>query len=112
AQLVDRIVAGTASQADVLRARAVMSDWRLNHERLSAALQNSLLTEDTQISQNLSSAGAIGLEALDLLASHQSAPGGWVDQQLAQLEPMKKAQSELILMVVAPIEKLLSAVGK
>jgi len=25
---------------------------------------------------------------------------------------MKKAQSELILMVVAPIEKLLSAVGK
>ena len=89
-----------------------MSDWRLNHERLSAALQNSLLTEDTQISQNLSSAGAIGLEALDLLASHQSAPSGWVDQQLAQLEPMKKAQSELILMVVAPIEKLLSAVGK
>ena len=112
AQLVDRIVAGSASPGDVFEARAVMSDWKLNHERLSAALQNSLLTEDTQISQNLSSAGAIGLEALDRLASHQSPPSGWVDQQLAQLEPMKKAQSELILMVVAPIEKLLSAVGK
>jgi len=112
AQLVDRIVAGSASEADLLQARGVMSDWKLNHERLSAALQNSLLTENTQISQNLSSAGAIGLEALDRLASHQSPPSGWVDQQLAQLEPMKKAQSELILMVVAPIEKLLSAVGK
>lgn len=112
AQLVDRIVAGSASEAEVSLTRDVMSEWKLNHDRLSPALQNSLLTEDTLLSQNLSSAAAIGLQALDMFTTHTSAPSGWADQQTAQLEPMKKAQAELLLMVVGPIQKLVLAVGK
>ena len=113
ARLVDRIVARTASDLDIALARDTMIDWKLNHDRLSPALQNSLLTEDTVISQNLSSAATIGLQALDMLGSSPSSvPTGWADQQMAQLEPMKKGQAELLLMVVGPIQKLVQAVSK
>ncbi|PYY20232.1 MAG: beta-N-acetylhexosaminidase [Acidobacteria bacterium] len=112
ARLVDRIVARTASEADIALVRDTMIDWKLNHDRLSPALQNSLLTEDIAISQNLSAAATIGLQALDMLGSPSSVPTGWADQQMAQLEPMKKGQAELLLMVVPPIQKLVQAVSK
>src|SRR5215475_7457481 len=111
-RLVDRIVAGNASDDDIALARDTMIDWKLNHDRLSPAFQNSLLAEDAAVSQNLSTAATIGLQALDMLGSHASVPTGWANQQTAQLELMKKGQSELLLMVVAPIQKLVQAVGK
>jgi len=112
ARLVDRIVAGNASDDDVSLARDTMIDWKLNHDRLSPAFQNSLLAEDAAVSQNLSSAAVIGLQALDLVTARSKAAAGWADQQIAQLEPMKKGQAELLLMVVDPIEKLVQAVPK
>jgi len=112
AQLVDRIVARKASDDDVSLARDKMIDWKLNHDRLSPAFQNSLLAEDAVISQNLSTAAAIGLQALDLVTSHSTAPNGWADQQMAQLEPMKNGQAELLLVVIAPIENLVQAARK
>jgi len=111
-RLVDRIVAGNTSDDDIALARDTMIDWKLNHDRLSPAFQNSLLAEDAAVSQNLSTAATIGLQALDMLGSRASVPTGWANQQTAQLEPMKKGQSELLLMVVAPIQKLVQAVGK
>jgi hypothetical protein len=68
--------------------------------------------EDVQLSQSLSSAAAIGLQALDMLISHATPATGWSDQQIAQLEKMKQPQAELLLMVVSPIEKLVQAVGR
>ena len=112
ARLVDRIVAGNASDEDVAVARDTMIDWKLNHDRLSPAFQNSLLAEDSRVSQNLSAAAVIGLQALDLVTARAKAATGWADQQIAQLEPMKKGQAELLLMVVDPIEKLVRAVPK
>jgi len=112
ALLVDRIVRGKASDDDLALARDTMIDWKLNHDRLSPALQNSLLAEDAAVSQHLSTAATIGLQALDMLGSRSSVPTGWVDQQMAQLEPMKKGQAELLLLVVAPIEKLVQAVSR
>jgi len=111
-RLVDRIVAGNTSDDDIALARDTMIDWKLNHDRLSPAFQSSLLAEDAAVSQNLSTAATIGLQALDMLGSHASVPTGWANQQTAQLELMKKGQSELLLMVVAPIQKLVQAVGK
>ena len=112
ARLVDRILAGNASDDDIALARDTMIDWKLNHDRLSPAFQNSLLAEDAAVSQNLSSAAVIGLQALDLVTAHSKAAAGWADQQIAQLQPMKKGQAELLLMVVDPIEKLVQAVPK
>jgi hexosaminidase len=110
--LVDKIVAGNASPDDLAYARELMSAWKLNNDRLLPALQNSLLTEDAVVSQNLATAGSIGLQALDMFTAHTSAPAGWSDQQTAQLEQMKKPQAELLLMIVPAVEKLAQAAGR
>ena len=110
--MVDRIVAGTRSADDLASVRASMSAWKLNHDRLSPALQNSLLADDASVSQNLSTAGAVGLQALEMMASHSTAPAGWAEQQTSQLEQMKKPQAELLLMIVPAIQKLVQAVPK
>jgi len=111
--LVDRIVAGSASPDDILSARELMTAWKMNHDKLSPALAGSqLLADDIPVSQNLSVAGAIGLEAMDMLAARSSAPSGWADQQMSQLEPMKKPQAEVLLMIVPAIEKLVQSVPK
>jgi hexosaminidase len=112
-QLVDRIVGGSASGEDISAARELMTAWKDNHDRLLPALQNSqALDEVTPVSQNLAAAGAIGLQALHMITSHSAPQAGWVDQQVTQLEPMKKPQADLLLMVVPPVEKLVQAVGK
>jgi len=110
-QLIDHIVAGNASLDEISSARALMIAWKANHDRLSPALQNGLLVEDAPVSQNLSAAGAIGLQALDLLTSHSAPQAGWVDQQVAQLEQMKKPQAELLLMVLPGVEKLVQSLA-
>jgi hexosaminidase len=111
-QLVDRIIAGNASADELAYAHDLMDSWKLNHDRLSPALQNLPLADDAPVSQDLSAAGAIGLQALEMLTTHSSAAAGWADQQLTQLEAMKKPQAELLLMVVPSIERLVQAVGK
>jgi hexosaminidase len=110
--LVDKVVAGNSSPDDLASVRELMGVWKSNHDRLSTALQNSLLTEDAVVSQNLATAGNIGLQALDMFGTHASAPAGWSDQQMAQLEQMKKPQAELLLMVVPAVEKLVQAVRR
>jgi hexosaminidase len=107
--LIDKILAGNASADELAAARELMSTWKTNHDRLLAALQNSLLSEDVTISQNLSATGAIGLQALDLFTAHSAPPAGWSDQQMAQLEQMKSPQAELLLVVVPAVEKLVQA---
>jgi hexosaminidase len=112
AALVDQIVAGSASPDQIAAARQWMTAWKYNDERLAPALNSQLLSEDAGISRDLSTLGNMGLQALDLMAANQPAPPGWREQQISQMEPMKKPkpQSELLLMVVAPVEKLVQAV--
>jgi len=111
-QLVDRVVAGNVSADELARIHDLLDSWRQNHERLTSALQDAPLTEVSGVSQNLSAAGSIGLQALEMLTTHATAPAGWSDQQIAQLEPMKTPQAELLLMIVPSIERLVQAVGK
>jgi hypothetical protein len=107
--LIDKILTGNASADELAGARELMNTWKTNHDRLLPALQNSLLSEDVTISQNLSATGAIGLQALDLFTAHSAPPAGWSDQQMAQLEQMKSPQAELLLVVVPAVEKLVQA---
>ncbi|HWC17396.1 MAG TPA: family 20 glycosylhydrolase [Terriglobales bacterium] len=110
--LVDRIVSGSASPDEVSKARELMTAWKANHDRLLPALHNGSLADAAPVSQNLAAAGAIGLQALDLFTSHSASQAGWVDQQVAQLEQMKKPQAELLLMIVPAVEKLVQSVGR
>jgi hexosaminidase len=111
--LIDRIVGGNASPDELSIARELMTAWKLNHSRLSSAFASSeSLAEVGPVSEDLSRAASAGLQALDLLATRSPAPTGWVDQQMALLEPMKKPQAELLLMIVQPVQKLIQAVAK
>src|SRR5206468_10857791 len=67
--LIDKILAGNASADELGTARELMNTWKTNHGRLLPALQNSLLSEDAAVSQNLSSTGAIALQALDMFTA-------------------------------------------
>jgi hypothetical protein len=108
--LIELIAAGTASPDQIAAARQWLTAWKYNDERLAPALQSSLLAEDAGLSRDLATAGQIGLQALEFVTANQAAPSGWREQQIALLEPMKKPQSELLLMVVEPIEKLVQSV--
>jgi hypothetical protein len=111
-ELVDRIVAGNASADELARVHDLLDEWRVNHQRLAPALRQMPLSDDSQTSQNLSAAGAIGMQALETFIARTPAPAGWADQQIAQLESMKKSDTELLLMIVPAVEKLVSAAGK
>jgi hypothetical protein len=111
--LVDRIIAGNASPEDLAVARETLNAWKDNDPKVAPALQNSaVLAPDAPVSQNLSTAASVGLQALDMIANHTTAQAGWADQQIAQLEQMKKPQAALLLIAVDPVEKLVQAAAK
>jgi hexosaminidase len=81
--------------------------WRDNDPKLHPLLErSSLLQEDIQLSQNLSAAGAAGLEALEYIDKSQSVPDSWKAQQLAMLDEAGKRSADMLLMVVAPVRQL------
>jgi hypothetical protein len=61
------------------------------------------------LSQDLSALGAAGLQALDYLDKGQTAPDSWKTQQTALIEQSKKPMTDLLLMVVAPVQQLVDA---
>jgi hexosaminidase len=107
--LVDEFVSGgckdPAQQAQI-RSRLIM--WRDVYSNLKPQSAGSfLLSEDENIARNLSSASAAGLAALDALDRHQLPPDSWKSEQVAVLQQASKAdQAQLLLMVAAPIQKL------
>jgi hexosaminidase len=111
-KMVDNIIAGTAQPVERNTARLLLTAWRDNHVRLAPTLnQNALLKEDVPISENLSAVGVIGLEALDMLEGRGTAVESWRAQQTALLSQFAKPNAELLLKVVAPVEKLVAAAG-
>ena len=66
-----------------------------------------LLVEDESVARNLSSASAAGLAALDSLDRHQPQSDSWKSEQITFLQQAAKPdQAQLLLMVIAPIQKL------
>jgi len=113
AHLVQTFVqSGGKDQAAEAEIRRWLSTWRDNDARLHPLLeQSSLLQEDVALSADLSALGAAGLQALDYLDKSQPAPDAWKTQQLAVIEQAKKPKAELLMMVAAPVEQLIQAVG-
>jgi hexosaminidase len=90
--------------------RERLSAWQDNDARLQPLLQNSyLLKEVSPVSQNLSALGAAGLQALDYIDKHESAPSAWRAQQIALAQEAGKPTGDLILAVVPAIQKLVDA---
>jgi hexosaminidase len=104
------IQSGYKNQSAEAQIRGYLTTWRDNDARLHPVLEQSvLLKEDVPLSQSLSALGAAGLQALDYLDKHQTAPDSWKTQQLAAIDQAKTRQADMLLMVVAPVQQLVEA---
>jgi hexosaminidase len=111
--LVQKFVqSGNKDQGAEAQIKAYLTKWRDNDAKLQPLLSQSfLLQEVTPLSANLSALGVAGLEVLDYLDKSQSAPESWKTQQLAVIENAKKRQADLLLMVAAPVQQLITGSG-
>ena len=110
AELVDELVAGKLKPGVEPQLRAVLEKWRDNHADLQPLFEQSFLMKEVgTLSQSLSALGTAGLTALEYLDRGQRAPAAWVSQQLSAIEQAKKPQAQVLLMVVAPVQKLVQA---
>jgi hexosaminidase len=67
------------------------------------------ITELQSLSKNLSTLGAIGLQALDYLESGKPAPRSWVLEKKQLLEKMEKPNAEVRLAAVRTVRSLLGS---
>jgi len=110
ADLVDVLVAGRADAAVKQEVRAWLTRWRDNQSNLQALeTQSFLLKEIVPVSQDLSAVAASGLQALDYIDRGERAPDAWAQQQFALLQEAEKPKAQLLLMVAAPVQKLVEA---
>ena len=70
------------------------------------------MKEIVPISQDLSSLATAGLAALDSIDKGEKAPDSWKSEQLALVERASKPRAQLLLMVAAPIQKLIEAASQ
>jgi hexosaminidase len=93
--------------------RLAMSQWSVNDRRLRPLLATSvLLTEVEPLSEQLSKAGSIGLEALQYLESGEPAPTNWLAEQRLALKQMEQPTAEVNLAAVRPVKALLEAISR
>ncbi len=84
--------------------------WSNNDSHLHSLLEtSSLLQEDETLSANLSGVASAGLQALDYLDKSQTAPDSWKTQQMALINQADKPSADMLLMVVAPVQRLVEA---
>ena len=110
-----RIFAGMvdhlSANQDAVRKQLIT--WRDSREALLPLMQQSaLLEEDIPLAEDLSAVARAGLEALDYLDSGNPAPQAWVQEQFVLLDLAAKPHAELLLMIVAPVRKLVEAAQK
>lgn len=97
--------AGVAAQI-----RRQLEEWRNIDPQLEPILLQSYLTKElSPISQDLSALAVVGLQALDYLQYGSHPPAGWAESQATLIASSQKAHGDLLLMIVSPIEKLMTA---
>src|SRR6202521_1538346 len=90
--------------------RTNLAAWRDNDAKLRPLLEQSfLLNELVPLSEDLSTLGVAGVSALDYLARSAGSPERWRAQQLTLLDRARPPKADLLLMVVAPVQRLIEA---
>jgi hexosaminidase len=85
--------------------RSTFQVWVDNDRRM----EHLGITELQSLSKNLSTLGAIGLQALDYLESGKPAPKAWVSEKKQWLEQMEKPNAEVRLAAVRTVRSLLGS---
>lgn len=110
--MVDAYLAGKADAAMEAKMREWLTQWQENDAKLKPLIASSfLLQEDATLSQNLSAAASIALEAMDFVDKGQNPPNEWVAQQTALLGDAAKPSAQLLLMIMPPVQKLVATVA-
>lgn len=111
AESVDKFIASSCHDAPLAaRIRKTFANWKDNDAELQPlAERSSLVKEVAANSEDLSSLGSIGLDALDFLSKGQSAPDDWKLQQLDALQQLAKPKAQLLLVPVGAVQKLVQA---
>jgi hexosaminidase len=107
ATLVAALLAGGMKPDTEAQARTLLARWRDNDTSLEPVARDSfLMQEAVPISRDLSTLGAVGLEALDYLDRGQPSPEQWRAEQLARIAEAEKPQAQLLLMIAPSIRTL------
>lgn len=87
--------------------------WEANHKKLKAAIAESpILKEIETLSEDLSRAAKIGLEALDTAKMNIKAEEKWLKEKTGILIKAAQPRGEAELMILPAIQKLVTAAGK
>src|SRR5436853_795618 len=111
---VNAFVAGRCRDAtNKTQIRKMLTTWRDNRAKLEPALGKSFSSGEVEfLSRNLLLVSAAGLSALEYLDNKTAVPHTWKRDHVALLENASKPGSaQLLLMITAPIEKLIDAVS-
>jgi hexosaminidase len=93
--------------------RLAMTQWSVNADRLRPLITaNVLLEEAATLSEDLSKAGSIGLQAIQYLESREPVPANWLAEQKLALTVMEPPRAEVELAAVRPVKALLEAVSR
>jgi hexosaminidase len=108
--IVNRIVAGRASQEDWEQAQEWLVLWRDNDTQLQPLLARSKLTQELEpVSTSLRQVAQTGLDAIGYLREHKSAPADWRTRQLDMLTTAEKPQAVLLNMIAPAVTRLVQA---
>lgn len=110
-ELVDQYLTGHCADAEAeARLREQLTHWRRNDRTYQSLAQHSMLANEiAATSQELSSIGAAGLEALDYLTQAKTVSDDWKTRQSALLANAEKPKTQLLLIPVAGVRKLVEA---
>ena len=107
---VDKFISGPIRPGAELEIRSTLTKWRDNDIQFRALAENSsFLQEALPISHDLSALGVAGLEALDYIDRGEKAPDSWKSQQISLAQAAIQPRAQLILMIAAPVQKLIQA---
>jgi hexosaminidase len=108
--LVKLITIGKASPEQWQQARASLTMWRDNDEKLQRSLGNSELTAELiPLSHSVSQVAAIGLQALDDLENHRQVDGAALQSTVQLLKAAEKPEVVLLDTIVPSVELLVQA---
>jgi hexosaminidase len=113
-ELVDKFLASTCRDAALAgELRAKLTGWSQNDAAfLPLAQKSSLAKEGAATSRDLSAIGNAGLAALDAISAAKPLSSGQQSQLNAVLTEAAKPKVQLLLLPVAPIQKLVAAASQ
>ena len=106
---VDRFLGGKDEDA-LAELKEQLARWKENHQSVQSLVERSpVLNEVETLSEDLSAAAALGLEALDILTGKQKAGPSWIAEAKRLLERAGPQRGELELAILPAITKLVEA---